>query len=149
MGARAEGWRSVTAARAGGVPSSNDLADERTRLALQRTIVAHDRTLMAWVRTAVSLISFGFTIYKFFQTLRESQGTHETHLIGPRGVGLLMIGLAVGGLSAATFQYQRSLRQLRAQYSRYGPFDRSVSAAVATVVAALGAAGFVLVFLRQ
>ena len=31
-------------------------------------MVALDRTLMAWVRTATSLISFGFTIYKFFSS---------------------------------------------------------------------------------
>jgi len=30
-----------------------------TELALDRTLLAHDRTLMAWVRTATSLISFG------------------------------------------------------------------------------------------
>ena len=27
---------------------------------------------MAWIRTSLSMISFGFTIYKFFQYLRES-----------------------------------------------------------------------------
>jgi putative membrane protein len=36
------------------------------RLALDRTRLAYERTLMAWIRTAASLISFGFTIYKFF-----------------------------------------------------------------------------------
>jgi putative membrane protein len=36
-------------------------------LAVDRTWLAHERTLMAWVRTATSMISFGFTIYKFFQ----------------------------------------------------------------------------------
>ncbi len=41
--------------------------DVATRLAVDRTRLAHERTLMAWVRTATSLISFGFTIYKFFQ----------------------------------------------------------------------------------
>ena len=40
--------------------------DEGTRLAYERTVLAHERTLMAWLRTAVSLITFGFTIYKFF-----------------------------------------------------------------------------------
>ena len=30
-----------------------------TELALDRTLLAHDRALMAWVRTATSLISFG------------------------------------------------------------------------------------------
>jgi putative membrane protein len=38
-----------------------------TRLAVDRTRLAYERTLMAWIRTAISLITFGFTIYKFFQ----------------------------------------------------------------------------------
>src|SRR3989337_955177 len=38
-----------------------------TKLAYERTNLAHERTLMSWVRTATSLITFGFTIYKFFQ----------------------------------------------------------------------------------
>ena len=41
--------------------------DAGTRLAVDRTRLAYERTLMAWVRTATSLISFGFTIYKFFE----------------------------------------------------------------------------------
>jgi putative membrane protein len=40
--------------------------DINTQLSIERTMLAHERTLMAWVRTATSLISFGFTIYKFF-----------------------------------------------------------------------------------
>ena len=36
-----------------------------TELAFERTMLAHERTLMAWIRTAISMISFGFTIYKF------------------------------------------------------------------------------------
>ena len=43
--------------------------DSSTRLAVDRTRLAHERTLMAWVRTATSLISFGFTIYKFLALL--------------------------------------------------------------------------------
>jgi uncharacterized membrane protein YidH (DUF202 family) len=41
--------------------------DSGTRLAIDRTRLAYERTMMAWIRTAASLISFGFTIYKFFQ----------------------------------------------------------------------------------
>ena len=41
--------------------------DASTRLSYERTMLSHDRTLMSWVRTATSLITFGFTIYKFFQ----------------------------------------------------------------------------------
>ena len=40
---------------------------DSTQMALDRTWLAHERTLMAWVRTATSMISFGFTIYKFFE----------------------------------------------------------------------------------
>jgi len=52
-----------------------------TKLAIERTRLAHERTLMAWVRTATSLISFGFTVYKFFQYLRESQGRPRPDLL--------------------------------------------------------------------
>jgi uncharacterized protein DUF2490/uncharacterized protein DUF202 len=59
------------------------------QLALDRTRLAHDRTLMAWVRTATSLISFGFTIYKFFQYLHEKgEASPERYLIGPREFAL-------------------------------------------------------------
>jgi len=40
---------------------------DATRLAVDRTRLAFERTMMAWVRTATSLITFGFTVYKFFQ----------------------------------------------------------------------------------
>jgi uncharacterized membrane protein YidH (DUF202 family) len=56
------------------------------KLAVDRTRLVHDQTLMAWVRTSTSLISFGFTIYKFFQYLRENeQGAANEVSIGPRG----------------------------------------------------------------
>jgi putative membrane protein len=45
--------------------------DSSTRLAYERTYLAHERTLMGWVRTAIALISFGFTIAKVFEYLRE------------------------------------------------------------------------------
>jgi putative membrane protein len=44
-----------------------------TDLAFERTVLAYERTLMAWIRTAISLISFGFTIYKFFQEWHRSE----------------------------------------------------------------------------
>jgi putative membrane protein len=123
------------------------LADERTKLAVTRTIVALDRTLMAWIRTATSLISFGFTIYKFFQGLNEEDAAGR--LMSPRGVGLVMIGLGVGGLVMAIIEYRRQMRDLQTTFSAYGPFHRSVGPAVATVISGLGILGFVLVLLRQ
>ena len=73
-----------------------------TKLAVERTRLAHERTLMASVRTATSLISFGFTIYKFFEYLRESQGAPTSGAIGPRGFGGLMIGIGIASLILAT-----------------------------------------------
>ena len=40
-------------------------------LAIDRTRMAAERSLMAWVRTALSVITFGFTFYKFMQFLHE------------------------------------------------------------------------------
>ncbi len=116
-----------------------DLADDRTRLAVTRTVAALDRTLMAWIRTATSLISFGFTIYKFFQALRESQRATEVHhLLGPRAVGLVMIGLGVGSLLWALIDYKAQMKGLHEDYKQYGPFRQSTAAAVATVICGLG-----------
>jgi putative membrane protein len=44
--------------------------DVSTTLAFERTRVAYERTMLGWVRTATSLITFGFTIYKYFQIER-------------------------------------------------------------------------------
>lgn len=125
-------------------------ADASTSLALDRTRLAHERTLMAWVRTATSLISFGFTIYKFFQGLHDSQLANAPHrLVGPRGFALVMIGLGVGSLVLATIQHRAEMKALNEQYSHYGTPPRSTSMAVASVVAALGIIALIVVILRQ
>ena len=72
--------------------------DVGTRLAVDRTRLAHERTLMAWVRTATSLISFGFTIYKFFQFELKGQPPNPDRLIGARGFALIMIGTGLVAL---------------------------------------------------
>jgi putative membrane protein len=125
------------------------LADERTGLAVTRTIVALDRTLMAWIRTATSLISFGFTIYKFFQAQRQGAPADTTHLLSPRGVGLIMIGLGVGGLILAIIEYRQQTEMLHQKFAAYGPYHRSIAAGVGTAIAGLGIIGFILVFLHQ
>ena len=128
-----------------------EMATERTREALERTRLAHERTLLAWVRTATSLISFGFTIYKFFQYLREGNpvppGMHR--LLDPRAVALVMISLGILALVCATLEQRRSMKRLRETYPDHGPIPRSLSTVVAGVLAVIGVVGLVLVFLRQ
>jgi len=126
------------------------LADERTALALDRTRLAHERTLMAWIRTAMSLISFGFTIYKFFQGLGDTEKIQAAHrLFGPRGYALIMIGLGVGSLVLAIAQNRAEMKTLNAEYSQYGPPPRSTSLVVGSIVGLLGVGALILVILRQ
>src|SRR5262245_65961725 len=96
-----------------------------TKLALDRTRLAYERTLMAWVRTATSLISFGFTIFKFFQYLNQSKPPIEDHVLGPRGFAVVMIGIGLTALTFATIEHRRNMRQLRAEY---GPVPLSLAA---------------------
>lgn len=126
-----------------------DLSEDRTKLSIVRTLVALDRTLMAWVRTATSLISFGFTIYKFFEEVQQQRPEQVQRLIGPRGLALVLIGLGVGGLTMALLQYRREVAALHQEYASYGPFRHSVTAGLAAAISGLGLMGFVLVVLRQ
>lgn len=84
-------------------------------LALERTVMAADRTLMAWTRTALSLISFGFTIYKFLQYQQAEGKVHSVGLLrGPRNMGIAMVGLGVIFLLMASVHFWREVRRLKA-----------------------------------
>lgn len=121
--------------------------DERTDLALERTALAHERTLMAWVRTATSMISFGFTIYKFFDYLRQSNQISATaHLFGPRAFAMSMISVGLVALVLATLDHRRSRAALERSGAR---LHRSLSQMIALFVAAVGILGLLLVILRQ
>ena len=113
-----------------------------TRLAVDRTRLAYERTLMAWTRTATSLISFGFTIYKFFQYLREDRPLADTGLLGPRGFALMMIAIGLTALVFATVEHRHSMTTLRAEYGT-APF--SLAALVAGLIAILGVVGLLSV----
>jgi putative membrane protein len=103
---------------------------------------------MAWIRTATSLISFGFTIYKFFQALREQNviTPHPEHLIGSRGFALVMIMVGLVALVLATVQHRRDITALRAHYP---DFPYSLATMIAILVAGLGLLGLLLVLFRQ
>ena len=133
---------------AGAVDTHPPALPDATRLAIDRTRLAHDRTLMAWIRTATSLISFGFTIYKFFQYLRENQpAAPPAALIGPRELGLIMIALGVGSLVLATLAHRRDMKELRAQYGALVP--NSLATVTATLIGGLGILMLVAVMLRM
>ena len=116
-----------------------------TRLAVDRTRLAYERTLMAWTRTAMSLISFGFTIHKFFQYLREGQPAADAGRLAPRGFALLMIGIGLTALALATIEHRRSMNALRTEY---GTVPYSLAAVVAGLIAILGVLGLISVWLH-
>jgi putative membrane protein len=114
-----------------------------TALAVERTRLAHERTTLAWIRTATSLISFGFSIYKFFDH-QVQQATH-TGAIGPRNFALILIALGLGALGLAALQHHRDLQALRAVH---GHVARSSAEVVGILIAALGILAFVSVLFR-
>jgi len=122
--------------------------DTSTRLALERTFLASERTLMAWTRTATSLVTFGFTVYKFFEFLAQS-GTSDARppllermLFGPRQFAMLMIAIGTAALILATVQHWRILESLKKTCDSV-PF--SISALVAGLISCLGALALVAV----
>lgn len=88
--------------------------DTSTRLSFERTFLAHERTQQAWVRTALTLISFGFTIAKLFEHLRETRGVHATRL-DPRTVGIMMICIGLVALILAGLQHRWAMIRLHKQ----------------------------------
>jgi putative membrane protein len=91
---------------------SDILAEKRTEMALGRTVLAAGRNLLAWVRTSVSLISFGFTIYKFLQLLHEHGATPGIQPSAPRNIGLFLIGLGTFPLILILIDYWQVARKL-------------------------------------
>jgi len=114
-------------------------------LALDRTRLAAERTLMAWVRTALSMISFGFTIYKFLQVLQEQSTLPVLRPQTPRDVGLTLIGIGTFAVIIASVQHWKYISKLRPDQP-YKPWD--LTFIVACLIGFLGLAMIVSIILR-
>jgi putative membrane protein len=93
---------------------SVELSSRRTGMSFQRTRMSADRTLMSVIRTSLSLIGFGFTIFQFFQKLRDA-GT-LTHAGSARNFGITLVALGIlmliGGI-LYHLQFMLGLREER------------------------------------
>jgi inner membrane protein YidH len=120
--------------------------DVSTRLAYERTFLAHERTLMAWVRTSSSLITFGFSIYKFFQ-LERGMGKEfaSAQVLGPRHFSMILIIIGVVSLVLATIQHRRQLEMLKVEYKNAPP---STAGIVAGLISVMGLGAIVAVIFR-
>jgi len=117
-----------------------------TDLAVDRTRLAHDRTLMAWIRTSASLISFGFTIYKFFDYMVEKGEARGSRFFSARKFALCLIAIGLAALVLATIQNRRDMKVMR---ERYGHVPYSLATLVAGMVGLLGVIAFAAVMFRQ
>lgn len=89
------------------------------------------------------MISFGFTLYKFFQIEIDQLQTNPPHrVLSPRMFALIMIGTGLIALAMSTVPRRQSMKRLRAESG-----ISTVPVSIATIVAALFSLLGVLAFL--
>jgi putative membrane protein len=128
------------------VPTAGSTLSTSDKLGVERTRLSHDRTLMANVRTSTALISFGFTIYKFFAAMEKSNEQIQHHMLGSRNFAFLMIVIGVMYLALSALSYIQQMRQLR---ERYGTAMDKLPLGLAFLIAILGLFGLLAIIFRQ
>ena len=126
-------------------PQGAQRLDIATELAFDRTTAAYERTMMSWIRTATSLITFGFSIYKFFQIEAPPPG-RPNRLIGPRGFAFTLVSIGLLSLILATLEHRQNIRTLGAHYAGK---RRSLAVLVAALISILGIVALVVIIFRQ
>ena len=124
-------------ARAKSAGADPDLA---TRFDLERTHIADEQSMMTWIRTSITLITFGFTIYKFFQ-LKLPSRAEKSRLVGPREFALTLVALGLIWLVMGTLDHRRWQRLLKQQWS---DASRSLAVWLAAMISILGTTAFLL-----
>jgi putative membrane protein len=119
--------------------------DRSTELAFERTRVAYERTMMAWIRTATSLITFGFSIYKFFQ-LEGLGRAQQGRLIGARGFAFILVSIGLISLLLATIEHRQNIRALGAEYVGR---QRSLAVLLAALISILGIIALLAMIFRE
>jgi len=115
-------------------PRSAPVLDDSTRIAYESMRASYERIMMSWIGTATSLITFGFSIYKFFQIEAPSE-RQQNYLIGPREFALGLVSIGLFSLLLATLENRQNIRALGAQY---GTKRRSLAVVVAVLISILG-----------
>ncbi|KAB0269260.1 DUF202 domain-containing protein [Microvirga brassicacearum] len=82
-------------------------------MSFQRTRMSADRTLMSVIRTSLSLIGFGFTIFQFFQKLRDA-GTLAS-AAAPRNFGISLVALGIAMLTIGIVYHVQFMIGLRTE----------------------------------
>lgn len=125
--------------------NTEQIFDTSTKLAYDRTRLAYERTMMSWIRTAASLITFGFTVYKFFQ-IESVRIAQDSRLIGPREFSQLLVIIGLASLLLATLEYRQNIQLMKMQYP---DIPRSLAMLVAALIAVLGILALTAMIFRQ
>ncbi len=100
---------------------SVELSSRQTGMSFQRTRMSAERTLMSVIRTSLSLIGFGFTIFQFFEKLREAGTLASTH--AARNFGITLVAIGIGMLVLGIIyhvQFMLGLRHVRREMAVQG-----------------------------
>lgn len=99
---------------------------------------------MAWIRTCMSLITFGFSIYKFFEYLATEEHRRGP-VLSPWVIGMVMIVVGLTGLALAWIQNRQQMKALEAEA---GSMPYSIAGIMAGFIAILGALALTAVAFR-
>ena len=134
--------------------SSSDVATElarrRTGMSFQRTRMSADRTLMSVIRTALALIGFGFTIFQFFEKMKDANVLSAVN--APRNFGIALVALGIAMLVLGIVyqvQFMLELRKTREEMTADGlihgksRFPPSLTLITALILLAIGIAAIV------
>jgi uncharacterized membrane protein YidH (DUF202 family) len=125
-----------------------EMSMRRTGMSFQRTRMSADRTLMSVIRTSLSLIGFGFTIFQFFEKLKDAKilpvDAQSPHNFGTALVALGIVMLVMG--IVYHLQFMRGLREERVAMAQEGlihaqsNFPVSLTLIIALVLLLIGLA---------
>ena len=126
------------------IPEGRPQLGATDKLAFDRTRAAYNRSMQATVRTGTTLITFGFSVYKFFELERTGRAP-LAQFIGPREFALVAILLGVLSIILGMYEYRRDMGQVRAQYPES---PRSSAGFVAGMTLILGLLALIAVLVR-
>ncbi len=130
---------------AGQTPHNAPTLDDSARIAYETMRGSYERIMMSWIGTATSLITFGFSIYKFFQIEAPDTG-QQNRLIGPREFAFALVSIGLFSLLLATVEHRLAVRALAAQY---GIRRRSLAGVVAVLISTLGIFALLAMIFRE
>jgi len=121
------------------------MLDNSRQFEFERMYNSYENNMMSWIRTATSLITFGFSIYKFFQ-IDQASRPQQNRLIGPREFAFALVSIGLFSLVLATLENRQKIRTLGAQYAGK---QHSLPVLVAALISILGVLALLAMIFRE